>query len=61
MIKELIALGKENDIKIELMVLRAKNNFIKTLNDDLEKFTIADEIIYSIKSLYKENIIWRFI
>lgn len=55
MIKELIALGKENNIKIELIVLRAKKNSIKTLNNVLEKFTISDEILYNVKSLYKDK------
>lgn len=55
MIKELIELGKKNDIKLEISESSNNGLNIKIFNDKLEKFTLSNNVYYSIKSLYKDK------
>ena len=52
MIDNLLKLGKENDINIEVFTSKTKEVAIETLNDTLMNFNIDNSVGYNIKAIY---------
>jgi len=57
MIKKLLDLAKENNIKLEVAISKSVDTNIETLNDRVEKFEEAVVTTYKIKSLINNKIV----
>lgn len=53
MIDKLMDLGKDNGIKLEVLIQKNKMKRIKIFNNEIDDLKISDTVGYNIKSLYK--------